>query len=578
MAKVRSQTISNSVIAEIFSRVADILEIEGANTFRVRAYRNAADIIGRMPNNIADMVKNDEPLTKIHGIGPDLAEKIKEIVETGNLKQLKEIEQRTPSEMVRLLKIGGLGPRRVMTLYVELGVKNVKDLQKAAEQGKIRALSGFGEKIERNILADLHNKQPGSQRFRIDKAEKIIAPLIEYLHQSGKIEELEIAGSYRRRKETVGDIDILAISEAGGEVIDHFARYPGVREVMMQGETRSTVILSSGLQVDLRVVPRKNYGAAMLYFTGSKPHNLHLRLMAIERGWKNNEYGLFEGEKQIAGETEEGMYQALGLPWITPELREDNGEIEAAQQERLPELVTLADIRGDLQSHTRGSDGRAGLETMANTARGLGYSYLAITDHSQSLRTAHGQSNEALARQMDEIDRLNENWNDFRLLKSCEVDILEDGSLDLPDEILARLDLCVCSIHSLFSMPREKQTERILRAMDNPYFNIFAHPTGRLLNQRPGYEIDLERILIGAKQRGCFLEINAHPERLDLNDTAARLAKNIGVKLAISTDAHSPSELDYMHYGVEQARRGWLETGDVLNTRSWEALGKLLDR
>jgi DNA polymerase (family X) len=316
----------------------------------------------------------------------------------------------------------------------------------------------------------------------------------------------------------------------------------------------------------------------MLYFTGSKPHNLHLRLMAIDRGWKNNEYGMFEGEKALAGETEEGMYQSLGLPWIPPELREDTGEIEAAQQGRLPHLVTLDDIRGDLHSHTQASDGRATLEAMADHARQLGYAYLAITDHSRSLRIAHGQSVEALALQIEQIDRLNERWKDFRLLKCCEVDILEDGSLDMPDDILERLDLRVCSIHSRFKMPREKQTERVLRAMDNPNFNIFAHPTGRLLDQRPGYDIDLERVLIGAKERGCYLEINAHPERLDLNDAAARLAKDTGVKLAISTDAHSPGELDYMHFGVDQGRRGWLEPGDVLNTRRWPELKRLLKR
>jgi DNA polymerase (family 10) len=451
-------------------------------------------------------------------------------------------------------------------------------LRRAAEQGKIRDLPGFGEKIERNILADLKEKEPVSNRFRIDRAEKMIRPLLDHLRQSGKIETLEVAGSYRRRKETVGDIDILAISPDGREVIDHFTRYAGVREVMMQGETRSTVILGSGLQVDLRVVPRKNYGAALLYFTGSKPHNLHLRMMAIERGWKNNEYGLFNGDKTVACETEEDMYRALGLPWIPPELREDNGEIEAARANRLPRLITQADIRGDLHAHTTASDGHASLETMANSARRNGYAYLAITDHSRSLRIARGQSVEALARQMDEIDQLNERWTDFRLLKSCEVDILEDGTLDMPDDILSRLDLRVCSIHSHFKLSREKQTERILRAMENPYFNIFAHPTGRLLEKRSGYEIALEQVMAAAKQRGCFMEINAQPERLDLNDAAIRLARENDIKLAISTDAHTPEELDFMYYGVDQARRGWLEPADILNSRDWPDLKKQIKR
>ena len=570
--------MKNSQIASIFYRMADLLEIEGANSFRVRAYRNAADTIERMPKDVSDLIKEGKQLTSIHGVGPDLANKIQEIVKTGKLAQLDEIEQRTPPEMADLLKIGGLGPRRVKTIYSELGVKSIQQLRAAAESGAIRGLPGFGEKIESRILEDLRKKHIGEKRFRIDRAESIVAPLLEHLRRPGNIRDLTVAGSFRRRKETVGDLDILAISPDGGAVIDHFTRYGGVKEILSQGETRSTVILSSGIQVDLRVVPEESYGAALVYFTGSKPHNLHLRVMAIDRGWKNNEYGIYEGDKLIAGRTEESLYQALGLPWIPPEMREDTGEIELAQRGKLPELVTLEHIRGDLQCHTKYSDGKSTIEGMAERARKLGYAYLAITDHSQSLRIARGMQVEDLARQIEEIDRLNDQWKDFHLLKSCEVDILEDGSLDMPDEILARLDLRVCAIHSCFQLSREKQTTRLLRAMDNPYFNILAHPTGRLIGKRTGYDIDLEKVLAAAKERGCVVEINAHPERLDLNGAAARLARDTGVLLAISTDAHSPNELEYMRFGVDQARRGWLEAKNVINTRSWQDLRKLLNR
>lgn len=570
--------VTNGQIAAIFYKMADLLEIEGANAFRVRAYRGAADSIERLPNNLAAMHAEGQSLTSIKGVGPEIARKIEEIIETGQLSQLEELQRRTPPEMIHLLKVDGLGPRRVQVLYQELGIKNIKQLHDAAAGGKIRELPGFGEKIERAVLANLKKNEGFEHRFRIDKAEAVASALLEHLRQSGNVSLVEVAGSFRRRKETVGDLDILAISPSGGEVIDHFTQFGGIREVVNQGETRSTVILSSGLQVDLRVVPSQNYGAALLYFTGSKPHQLQLRLMAIDRGWKLNEYGLFAGEELIAGETEESIYTALDLVWVPPELRENTGEIEAAAKNRLPLLIALEDIRGDLQAHTRASDGKDTLETMATQARALGYEYLAVTDHSRSLRIAGGLQVEELHQQIEAIDRINERYDDFRLLKSCEVDILADGTLDMPDEILARLDLCVCAIHSNFKRSREQQTERVLRAMENPYFHIFAHPTGRLLEKRPGYDIDLDEIVKGAKERGCFLEINAHPERLDLNDSAARLAKEGGVKVAISTDAHSIRELHYMRFGIDQARRGWLGPDDVLNTRSWPDLKALLRR
>ena len=570
--------VHNSEVSGIFNQVADLLEIEGANQFRVRAYRNAAHAVSTLSNSVSDMVEAGDDLTELPDIGEDLAEKIEEIVNTGGLTQLEEIKRRTPPELAEMLKIAGLGPKRVAQIHQELGVTTLRELHEAAQEAKIRTLHGFGEKTEQKILSELEHKQQEKKRTLISVAEELVGPLVDYLRDIEGVQEVEVAGSYRRRKETVGDLDILATGDDGVRIIDHFVEYEDVEEVASQGETRSTVILRSGMQVDLRVVPQKSYGAALLYFTGSKPHSIALRDMALDRDLKLNEYGLFEGEEPTAQETEKEIYQALGLAYIVPELREQRGEVQAAQEGELPQLVTVKDLHGDLQSHTEASDGHATLEEMAQAAQDLGYEYLAITDHSQHVAVTQGLDADALAKQMDEIDRLNEQWQEFRLLKSVEVDILEDGSLDLPDDILARLDLTVCSIHSRFNLSRDKQTDRIIRAMDNPNLNILAHPTGRMIGDREPYELDVERVIEAAVERGCFLEVNAHPMRLDLNDVYCKTAKEMGLRLAISTDAHRVDELKYMRFGVGQARRGWLEAEDVLNTRSWDDLEKLMKR
>jgi DNA polymerase (family 10) len=570
--------VHNSEVSGIFNQVADLLEIEGANQFRVRAYRNAARTVSTLSKSVSDMVEADEDLSELPDIGEDLAEKIEEIVNTGGLAQLEEIKGRTPPELAEMLKIAGLGPKRVAQIHQELGVSNLSGLQEAAQAGKIRDLEGFGEKTEQKILNELEHKQEEKERTLISVAEELVGPLVDYLRDIEGVQEVEVAGSYRRRRETVGDLDILATGDDGARIIERFVEYEDVEEVASQGETRSTVILRSGMQVDLRVVPQRSYGAALLYFTGSKPHTVALRDMALDRDLKLNEYGLFEKEEPIARETEEEIYQALDLAYIVPELREQRGEIEAAQEGELPRLVSVKDLRGDLQSHTQASDGHATLEEMAQAAQDLGYEYLAITDHSQHVAVTQGLDADALAEQLDEIDRLNEQWNEFRLLKSVEVDILENGSLDLPDDILNKLDLTVCSIHSQFNLSREKQTERIIRAMDNPHFNILAHPTGRMIGDREPYELDVERVIQAAIERGCFLEVNAHPMRLDLNDVYCKTAKEMGLRLAISTDAHRVDELKHMRFGVGQGRRGWLEAKDVLNTRSWEELKRLLSR
>ncbi|MEJ2637689.1 MAG: DNA polymerase/3'-5' exonuclease PolX, partial [Calditrichia bacterium] len=402
--------------------------------------------------------------------------------------------------------------------------------------------------------------------------------LVEQLKNVKGVKKVEVAGSYRRQKETVGDIDILVTCKKGAQVMDSFVKYDDVEQVVSKGKTRSTVILRTGLQVDLRVVPQVSFGAAMHYFTGSKAHNIAIRKMGVKENLKINEYGVFKNEKRIAGRTEEEVYKQVGLPYIEPELREMRGEIEAAQKHKLPHLVQLKNIRGDLQSHTKASDGKLSLEEMADAAREKGYDYLAITDHSKHVTVANGLDEKRLAESIEQIDKLTGKLNGFRLLKSVEVDILSDGKLDLSDDILKELDIVICSVHYNFNLSRDEQTQRVLRAMDNPYFNIFAHPTGRLIGEREPYEIDLEKVMESAKNKNCFLEINAQPDRLDLSDNYIKMAKDMGVKLAISTDAHSKSDLDNMRFGVSQARRGWLEPDDVLNTRKWEDLKKLITR
>lgn len=570
--------IHNSDVQRIFSEMADLLEIEGANQYRVRAYRNAARTISTMSGSVADMVAEEEDLTDLPGIGEELSAKIEQIVKTGGLEQLEELHRRTPAELAKMLDIAGLGPKRVQTIYRELNVTSLEQLRHAAESGEIRKLHGLGEKTEQRIIEELERSEQEEQRTLLAVAEEMVEPLLDFLQGLDGVERVQAAGSYRRKKETVGDLDILAISDAGKEVISQFVAYEDVEEIVSQGETRSTVVLRSGLQVDLRVVADESYGAAIVYFTGSKAHNIHLRNMALDKGLKVNEYGVFEGEEQIAGRTEKEIYDLFDLPVIAPELREDRGEIEAAQEGELPNLITLEDIRGDLQSHTTASDGRASLEEMAQAARELGRDYLAVTDHSAYIGVTQGLDADELAEHIEEIEQLNEEMEDIILLKSIEVDIMEDGSLDLPDEILSKLDLVICAIHSKFDLPSDKQTERIIRAMDNPHVNILAHPTGRRINDRPPYEFDMGRVMDAALERGCFLEINAQPERLDLDDIHCKMARDRGLKLAISTDAHGTEELKFMRYGVYQARRGWLEPDDVLNTRSWDELAELLKR
>jgi DNA polymerase (family 10) len=568
--------VPNQKIADMFNEMADLLDIEGNNPFRVRAYRNASRIVSDFPQKITDLVAQGKDLTQWPGIGKSLAEKIATIVKTGRLPQLEVEEKRIPPVLVELTKISGLGPKRIKAIYYAYHIKSIADLQKLVDEGKIAALEGFGEKTEAAIKAGLKRITDTPLRLRLDIAERIADSIVTYLQQCPGLEKLDVAGSYRRYKETVGDLDLLAIAKEGEELIRHFVDYPEVARVLSKGETRSTVLLKNGFQIDLRVMPKESYGAALYYFTGSKSHNIAVRKIALKHKLKINEYGIFKGKRQVGGKSERDIFSLLNMQYVEPELRENNGEIEAALKHKLPKLVELSDIRGDLHSHTNETDGHYTLAEMVAAAQAKGYEYLAITDHSQRLTVANGLDKKRLLAQIRAIDALNEQLKGFTILKAIEVDILEDGSLDLPDDVLKELDLTVCSVHSKFNLSEKKQTERIVRAMDNPHFKILGHPTGRLLNQRPPYALDLSQLLQAAKERGCVVELNAQPERLDFNDIYCRMAKEVGVKVAISTDAHSIYHFDFMRFGVGQARRGWLEADDVINTRNLRDLRKLL--
>ncbi len=568
--------IHNADIADIFDEIADLLEIEHANPFRVRAYRNAARTLRGLGREVSVLLAQGEDLTRLPGIGQDLAAKIEEILATGHCALLDKLHKRLPPDLGELLALPGLGPKRVGLLYHELDIHTLEQLHRAAKDGRLRDLPGFGVKTEQNILHALEGRMGVPQRFKLALAGQYAGPLVDFLRGVAGVEAVEIAGSYRRAKETVGDLDILVIADRASPVMARFVAYDEVKEVVSRGDTRATVILRCGLQVDLRRVAQQSYGAALHYFTGSRAHSIAMRALARRQGLKINEYGVFRGRKRVAGETEASVFHSVGLPWIPPELRENQGEIEAARQGALPKLVVLEDLRGDLHAHTRASDGHDSLQEMAAAARAHGLEYLAITEHSRRLSVARGLTPERLLKQMDEIDRLNERLEGITLLKGIEVDILEDGRLDLPDALLGRLDLVVGAVHSGFNLSRRKQTERILRAMDHPYFSILAHPTGRLIQRREPYDVDMLRIVRHARQRGCFLELNAHPERLDLLAAYCRMARDEGVLVSINSDAHNTLQFANLKYGVGQARRGWLEKKDVLNTRSLRRLRALL--
>jgi len=569
--------VHNAEIAAIFDQTAELLEIKGENPFRTRAYRRAARVVEALPQSVTSLLKAGKDLSDLPGIGKDLAGKIAEIAGTGRFDLLEGLKRELPGQLGDIAALPGLGPKRVKLLYDRLKVRSIDDLRRAAEAGRVRGIKGFGQKTEERILAALA-KPAGEKRFKLPVAEAEAEALVSYLKRDLADGEVVVAGSYRRRRDTVGDLDVLVTARHGARVGERLAAYENVTNVRARGPTRTAVELRSGLHVDLRVVPEQSYGAALMYFTGSKAHNIALRAIANERGWKLNEYGLFAGKRRIAGATEDGVYNKLGLAFVPPELREDRGEVALARKGWLPHLVSLADMRGDLHVHSNWTDGTEPIAAMAAAARERGYEYIAITDHSQRVSMAHGLNAQRLARQIAEIDRLNDKLEGFTVLKGIEVDILADGRLDLPDKILARLDLVVAAVHYKFDLPREAQTERIIRAMDNPLVSIIAHPSGRLIGEREPYDIDMEHVIAAAHERGCILEINAEPDRLDLTDVHAQAAKSMGAKVAVSTDAHSINALACMRFGIDQARRGWLEAGDVVNTRPLAELRRLVKR
>ena len=571
--------MENIQIAKTFDEVADLLEIQGANPFRVRAYRNAARTIGTYPTSVETILRQDgHALQELPGIGADLAGKITGLCRTGELPLLTELARKTPETLVTLLRIPGVGPKRAKLIYQTLGVRTLAQLEKAARDGRLSELRGIGKVLERTILQGIAKDRARIARVPLAEAEAYTRPLLEELQGIRGVHQLEVAGSFRRRAETVGDVDIVVACSDPAAVAEAFLRYADVETVLARGETKCSVALRSGLQVDLRTVAPESYGSALHYFTGSKPHNIAIRLLAVKRHLKINEYGVFRGARRLGGRQEADVFDAVGLPWIPPELREDRGEIEAARAGRLPALIEPRDIRGDLQMHTDDTDGKHTLEEMVAACRARGYDYLAITDHSKAVRVAGGLTSAGFRRQARAIDTLQKRQPKPLVLKGAEVDILDDGSLDLDDKTLAGLDIVVISVHSRFNLSRAAMTRRIVRALKHPRAHILAHPSGRLLGRREPYAVDMGDVIKAARDYGVLLEINAQPDRLDLNDVHIRMARDAGVKLVINTDAHRVQELDFMRYGVGQARRGWCEAKDVANTCPPGALRKLLDK
>ncbi|WP_446901847.1 DNA polymerase/3'-5' exonuclease PolX [Burkholderia sp. YIM B11467] len=569
--------IRNAECAAVFAEIADMLEIQGANPFRVRAYRNAARTIADYGRDIPAMVANGDDLGKIPSIGPDLASKLREIAATGTCELQQTLRHALPGAIVELLEVPGLGAKRVKALHDALHVDSLEQLRTEAKSGHVRELPGFGARTEAHLLDAIDERLRDPQRFLLPDAAHALMPLLERLRAVAGVGKAVPAGSFRRRRETVGDLDILVTSRDPVAVADAFVGYGDVARVLAHGKTRSSVVLVNGLQVDLRVVDADAFGAALVYFTGSKAHNITLRRIAQAGGLKINEYGVFRGDERIAGATEASVYEAIGLHEVPPELREDRGEIDASRAGTLPVLVERKHVRGDLHAHTDASAGRDSLRAMADAARARGLAYLAVTDRTPP--TGGGRNAfEWLARQLDEIDRVNASFDDFVLLKGVEAGIREDGSLDVPDAMLGRLDLVVGAVRDGFDLSRDAQTERMLRAMDHPHFTMLAHPTGRMLGERDACELDLPRVIAQAAARGCFVELDAQPRRLDLPDIWCREAAKAGVPVAIGSDACSADELDNLAYGVDQARRGWLTRQDVLNTRTLAQLRPLLAR
>jgi DNA polymerase (family 10) len=569
--------MQNVEIARLFEELADLLELDGANPFRVRAYRNASRTLEALSADVAAIVARDPAeLQQLEGIGKDLADKIVVIVRTGQLPQLEELKTKIPPSVVQMLRIPGLGPKKVAALFKELGLETLDALKQAAEQGRIAELKGFGKKTEQSILEGLALATEASQRVFLADAKAEADAIVADLQQLKSITQATVAGSCRRRKETVGDLDVLVTSSDHNAAMDRLAANPLVVKVLARGDTKQRVRLRSGLELDLRVVPDESFGAASQYFTGSKEHNIVIRRRAQERGLKLNEYGLFRGDELVASRTEEEVYKAVGLPWIPPELRENRGEIELAEQNKLPKLIELEDIRGDLHMHTTATDGMNSIREMAEAAKARGLKYIAITDHSKRVSMANGLDAERLRAHWKAIDKVRGEVSGIEILKGIECDILEDATMDLPDDVLAEADWVLAVLHYGLKQPREQIDKRLLNAIRNPHVDAIGHLSGRLIGQRPGADLTFEDVLKAAADHGTWLEINAHPSRLDLDDTRAAAAKDRGIPIVINTDAHSTAGFDVMQYGIFQARRAGLEAKDVANTRTLAEFRKLV--
>ena len=571
--------MTNQAIAKILREMAGFYEMQDM-PFKPRAYAKAAFSIGDLDEQVEDIYKKDgrAGLLKIPGVGRGMAEHIEELLETGHLKKHEQMRKQFPVDLEEITSIAGIGPKTVKILYYKLQIRSIADLKRAAIKHRIRDLPGFGERSELQILTGLNFRIAGSSRFTLGQVSPIVSRLVNRLKSSDLFDKLEVGGSFRRGQETLGDIDLLATSSKPASAMDFFVRFKDAASIVEHGETKSEIRLGNGLQVDLRIVKSESFGAAFQYFTGDKSHNIKLRKMAIGKGYKLSEYGLFKGKKIIAGRTEDEVYKKLGLEWIPPELRTDTGEIEAARAHKLPKILEYGDVRGDLQVQTNWTDGSNSIEEMAEAARKLGREYICITDHTKTLYMTGGLDEKKLLKQMGEIDKINSKFKrqkiKFKILKGAEVNILKDGSLDIKDEVLDKLDIVGVSIHSHFKMASSDMTERITKALSNPCVDIFFHPTTRLLGKREPIQFEFTKILQAAKKNKVALEINAHPERLDLHDTLIRQAVDAGVKLVIDTDAHSTKELEFMHFGETQARRGWANKTDILNTKSADELLK----
>ena len=566
MASTLDEPLPNTDVARLLREIGDLLELDQANPFRIRAYRNAARIIDGLTEPIAVVdAEPDTALETLPGIGADLARTIRQLASSGSVALLTRLRTRISPDELELLQIRGLGPKRIRALRAALGVRSVADLRRALEEETVRTVRGLGVRSEAKLRAELAARPTGPPRMLRATAAHYASLLADHLRAAPGVRQVEVAGSFRRCRETVGDLDLLVSSTAPAKAIRAFTEAQGVSAVLQQGDTGASVRLESGLQVDLRVVPAESFGAALYYFTGSKAHNIAIRRLGQERGLKINEYGVFRGSRRIGGRTEREVAKAVGLPWIPPELREDHGEIDAAPAGMLPDLVSVEDLRGDLQMHTTSSDGRDDLETMVRAAATRGYAYIAITDHSPAVRVTRGLDAAGFRAQGAAIDRLNRKPGKMRVLKSVEVDILADGSLDLDDRTLDRFDLVTASIHSAFELPATTQTRRIMRALRHPAVQVLAHPTGRLIGERAGMNADWDQIFRAAADQRVWLEVNGQPSRLDLDDVASRHAVSLGVTLTIGSDAHSAAELDLIRWGVDQGRRGWVSRHSVAN-------------